>query len=157
MTDIVDMDRFHIGSVSNEFIAHIMGIPVSSGYIQFVPAGVRATLAYPTPVQTARDFDRVMRSDLYKRVVSRLGEKTLFSAIRKDAALNGSPLKHLLKTLEKKEKMKKAVTCIYLSGTYPDGLPYNGTIALLNLKERRWDFTAVSVKGKPKPVNNSCP
>lgn len=153
MTDIVDMDRFHIGSVSNEFIAHIMGIPVSSGYIQFVPAGVRATLAYPTPVQTARDFDRGMRSDLYKRVVNKVGEKAVLAAIRKDAALNGSPLKHVLKSLENKEKVKEAVSCNFLSGTYPDGLPYNGAIAILNLKEQKWDFAAISVKGKPRPVN----
>jgi len=153
MTDIVDMDRFHIGSVSNEYIAHIMGIPVSSGYIQFVPAGVRTTLAYPTPVQTARDFDRGMRSDLYKRVVEKLGEKAVFSAIREDAATKGSPLKHVLKSLENKKRTKEAVSTIFLSGTYPDGLPYNGAIAQLNLKERKWDFAAVSVKGKPKPVN----
>jgi len=153
MTDIVDMDRFHIGSVSNEFIAHIMGIPVSSGYIQFVPAGVRATLAYPAPVQTARDFDRGMKSDLYKRVVNKYGEKAVLSAIREDAALNGSPLKHVLKSLENKVKRKEPVSCTFLSGTYPDGLPYNGALALMDLKERKWDFVAVSVKGKPRPVN----
>ena len=63
MTDLVDMDRFHIGKVNNEFTAHMMGIPLCSGYIQYIPAGVRATLAYPAPVQTARDFDRGMKSD----------------------------------------------------------------------------------------------
>jgi len=130
-----------------------MGIPVSSGYIQFVPAGVRATLAYPTPVQTARDFDRGMRSDLYKRVVNKVGEKAVLAAIRKDAALLGSPLKHVLKSLENKEKVKEEVSCNFLSGTYPDGLPYNGAIAILNLREQKWDFAAISVKGKPRPVN----
>ena len=49
MTDLVDMERFHIGKVANEFTAHMMGIPLHSGYIQFVPAGVRATLSYPAP------------------------------------------------------------------------------------------------------------
>ena len=32
MTDIVDIDRFHIGSVKNELTSKIMGIPINSGY-----------------------------------------------------------------------------------------------------------------------------
>ena len=59
MTDIIEIDHFHIGKVLNEMTAKIMGIPKDSGFIQFVPAGVRTTLAYPTPIQTAKDFETV--------------------------------------------------------------------------------------------------
>ena len=45
--------------------SQVMGIPKGSGFIQFVPAGVRTTLAYPTPVQTSKDFDRVLNSERF--------------------------------------------------------------------------------------------
>ena len=153
MTDLVDMDRFHIGKVPNEFTAHMMGIPVSSGYIQYVPAGVRASLSYPTPVQTAKDFDRSMKSDLFKRLVKKLGEEKVLSAIREDAALHGSPLKHVLNQLDKEEKKDGPLSFEFLSGTYSDGMPYTGALARLNYKREKWDFRALSSPGKPRTVS----
>lgn len=152
MTDLVDMERFHIGKVSNEFTAHMMGIPVSSGYIQFVPAGVRATLSYPSPVQTAKDFDRGMKSDLYKRLVKQLGEKAVLSAIREDAAVHGSPLLHVLRSLEAEKDKGSPVKFMFLSGLYADGMPYNGALASLNYKEKQWDFMALSSPDHPRTV-----
>jgi len=153
MTDLVDMDRFHIGKVPNEYTAHMMGIPVSSGYIQFVPAGVRSTLSYPSPVQTAKDFDRGMKSDLFKRLVKKLGEEEVFSAIKEDAALHGSPLKHVLNMLDNSEISSRPVSYSFLSGTYADGMPYNGAIANLNFKKESWDFMAASTPDRPRTVS----
>lgn len=152
MTDLVDMDRFHIGKVPNEFTAHMMGIPVDSGYIQFVPAGVRATLSYPSPVQTAKDFEIALKSDLYGRMVKRLGEKAVLSAIREDASLRGSPVKHVLQQLEQGLQPQTPVSYTYLSGTYQDGMPYHGVIATLNYTREPWDFAALSVQGRPRTV-----
>jgi hypothetical protein len=131
----------------------MMGIPLSSGYIQFVPAGVRATLSYPAPVQTARDFDRTMRSDLYRGLVKKMGEKEVLSAIREDAALHGSPLKHVLESLDRDTSPKGAVSYRYLSGMYGDGMPYNGVLARLNFKEESWSFIAVSSPDSPRTVS----
>jgi len=152
MTDMVDMDRFHIGKVPNEFTAHMMGIPLQSGYIQFVPAGVRATLSYPTPIQTAKDFEKALKSDLYHRLVKKLGEKEVLSTLRKDAAHRGSPVNHVLRQLDQGSKPKGLVSYSYLSGTHPDGLPYHGVIAALNYEKAAWDFVAVSAEGRPRPV-----
>jgi len=153
MTDLVDMDRFHIGKVANEFTAHMMGIPVSSGYIQFVPAGVRATLSYPAPLQTAKDFDRGMKSELFKRLTKNLGEERVLANIKEDAVHNGSPLKHVLREMDSQESKEGAARYRFLSGLFSDGLPYNGAMATLNLKERPWDFAAVSSRGKPRTVS----
>jgi len=153
MTDLVDMDRFHIGKVANEFTAHMMGIPVSSGYIQFVPAGVRATLSYPAPLQTAKDFDRGMKSELYKRLVKKHGEEKVLTSIKEDAVHNGSPLKHVLAEMDMQESKKGAVRYRFMSGLFSDGLPYNGAMATLNFKEKQWGFAAVSSKGKPRTVS----
>ena len=35
----------------------------------------------------------------------------------------------------------------YLSGTYRDGMPYNGVVAQLNFKKEHWDFAAVTHEG----------
>ncbi len=153
MTDLVDMDRFHIGKVPNEYTAHMMGIPVSSGYIQYVPAGVRATLSYPTPVQTAKDFDRGMKSDLFKGLVKKLGEEKVWFAIREDAAIKGSPLKHVLGLLDSGGTKKGPVAYGFLSGIYSDGMPYNGALAIINFKNQKWDFSALSSPGKPRTVS----
>ncbi len=152
MTDMVDMDRFHIGKVPNEFTAHMMGIPLQSGYIQFVPAGVRATLSYPAPIQTAKDFEKALKSNRYLRLVKKLGEREVLSVLRDDAALRGSPVKHVLEQLEKGNKPQGQVSYSYLCGTYPDGLPYHGVIAVLNYKKTAWDFAAVSAQGRPGTV-----
>ncbi|MCK5136845.1 MAG: phosphodiester glycosidase family protein [Bacteroidales bacterium] len=152
MTDMVNMDRFHIGKVTSQFHSSIMGIPVDSGYIQFVPAGVRATLSYPTPVQTAKDFERALKSDLFKTLKQKLGEKEIMTAIREDAIHRGSPVMHVLQSLEQPDKEKKEITYEYVSGTYDDGMPYNGAIAQINFRAQQWDFAAVTTPGKPKTV-----
>ena len=85
MTDIIEIDHFHIGKVLSEMTAKIMGIPKESGFIQFVPAGVRTTLAYPTPIQTAKDFDVALKSDLYIELKKALGEQELLHIISTDA------------------------------------------------------------------------
>jgi len=144
MTDIVDMDRFHIGKVPNEFTAHFMGIPVDSGYIQFVPAGVRATIAFPSPIQTAKDFERALNSELFRRMVRKLGEKEVFSAIRTEASLRGSPIRHTLLKLENGERSSRPLKHEYISGVYQDGMPYHGVIATLAYKKEDWDFAAVT-------------
>ena len=152
MTDMVDMDRFHVGKVPNEFTAHMMGIPVHSGYIQFVPAGVRASLSYPSPIQTAKDFERALKSELYRSLVARLGEREVLSALREDASRRGSPVRHVLKALEGKRERADAVNYAYLSGTYRDGMPYNGVIASLRLSEKKWDFAALTKAEKALTV-----
>jgi len=152
MTDMVNMDRFHIGKVLSLLTANVMGIPLNSGYIQFVPAGVRTTLSYPTPVQTAKDFERALKSRLYRSLVKQHGEAYIMAAIREDAATKGSPVMHVLQSLDKTDKELNPVAFEYFSGTYEDGLPYNGALAKINFKERRWDFSVVSTAEDPKTV-----
>ncbi len=152
MTDMVDMERFHIGKVPNQFTAHIMGIPIHSGYIQYVPAGVRATLSYPTPVQTSKDFERALKSDLFKSLEMKYGEEKIMVHIREDAQKRGSPVMHVLNTLAQPEQEKQKVNYEYVSGIFDDGMPYNGAVAQLNYTKNRWDFAAVATGENPKTV-----
>ncbi len=152
MTDMVNMDRFHIGKVISLLTSNIMGIPVNSGYIQYVPAGVRTTLSYPTPVQTSKDFERALKSRLYRSLVKQYGEEKVMETIREDAATKGSPVMHVLQSMDRPDQERNPVAYEYISGTYKDGMPYNGVHARINFRDRRWDFAVVSSADAPKTV-----
>jgi hypothetical protein len=133
----------------------IMGIPKGSGFIQFVPAGVRTTLAYPTPIQTAKDFDIAIKSKLYAKLKNTIGEKVLLEIISKDAVENGTPIEKLLEQIEESlsesttiEKVKSS----FAGGVYEDGLPWSGVIAEIDTKNNDWNFAAHIANKEPKNV-----
>jgi hypothetical protein len=147
MTDIVDIDRIHIDRVVDPLMANIMGIPEGSGYIQFVPAAVRTSLAYPTPVQNSLDFHKALKSADFQNLVKKLGSDKVFEAIRKDAINQGSPIRTVLKNLKEKDSVKiKPVEYSYVNGVYSDGLPWNGVLAQTkNVKEgAKWKYVTIS-------------
>ncbi|NOU61566.1 phosphodiester glycosidase family protein [Marinifilum caeruleilacunae] len=146
MTDILNIDRFHIGKVTTELAANIMGIPNNTGYIQFVPAGVRTTLAYPTPIQTAKDFSELLHSDLFQKLSAELGEQKLLELIKEDAQEKASPLQLVLENISKSAEAKSEVEYSNVTGIYDDGYPWNGILAKANIKAdlKNWEFTAVS-------------
>ncbi|HKK63288.1 MAG TPA: glycosyltransferase, partial [Bacteroidales bacterium] len=152
MTDIVNIDRFHVGRVRADFAANIMGIPVGSGYIQYVPAGLRTTLAYPTPVQTAKDFDEAFKSEQFCSAVEKFGYENVMKKINEDAGQKGSPVMHVIETMVKEEAGVTPVKYNHISGLYEDGHPYSGIIAKLCLENAPWDFSVISTKHKPKTV-----
>jgi glycosyltransferase involved in cell wall biosynthesis len=153
MTDIVNIDRFHIGQVKTSTTQNIMGIPVESGYIQYVPASIRATLAYPTPIQTAKDLDNALNSELYHSLVEKVGKEKVVEVLQKDAEEKGSPVMHVLEGLAKEQNSKLTVAFEYVSGVYEDSMPYNGVIGKLNTKNESWQFKALTTSTKPKTVS----
>jgi glycosyltransferase involved in cell wall biosynthesis len=155
MTDIIEIDHFHIGKVLHEMTAKIMGIPKGSGFIQFVPAGVRTTLAYPTPIQTAKDFYLVLKGDLFKELKETIGEKELLDMISKDASENGTPIAKLLEHIKenlKERKTTQKVKSSFAGGVYEDGLPWSGVWAEIDTKKHHWKFAAHIANKKPKNV-----
>ncbi len=157
MTDILDIDRFHIGRVKRELISKIMGIPLGYGFIQFVPAAVRTTIAYPTPIQTSKDFDRSIKSRRFKKIAEKIGEDKLFKLISEDAKTKGTPIKVLLRNIESTlsvKKKKSVVSTNYVSGVYQDGMPWSGVLTEINTNssEVNWNFAAHISINDPKPV-----
>ena len=157
MTDILDIDHFHIGQVKGILTSRIMGIPRGSGFVQFVPAGVRTTLAYPTPIQTAKDFDNAVQSKQYKKLIRKIGEEQLQDLIRVDAMENGTPILEFLQNLEASLKQKQpsdGVQYRYVGGVYSDGLPWSGVLAHIDTQkaQKPWNFMAFSANTKPKSV-----
>lgn len=157
MTDILDIDCFHIGRVRDDITANIMGIPKETGYIQFVPAGMRTTLAYPTPIQTANDFSRELKGDLFKSLCKKKGKEKVLEELKKDAEQNGSPVRFVLNNLKsEKQDLLQTVKYSYLTGVYNDGHPWNGVLARIatNLQGKKWSFIAVLTKNHPKKVTD---
>ena len=157
MTDILDIDRFHIGKVKRIITSKIMGIPMNRGFIQFVPAGIRTTLSYPTPIQTAKDFDRALRSKRFKSIAKQIGEEELFRRMREDAQSKGTPVNLFLKNLEAElsgKKKKREVDYSYVGGIYSDKRPWNGVLVRVVVKndKENWFFSIHTTKDKPKPV-----
>jgi glycosyltransferase involved in cell wall biosynthesis len=155
MTDIVDIDHFHIGRVSNILAAKILGIPMGSGYVQWVPAGLRYTLAYPTPVQTGQNFCKALKSFRFKKLCESLNEDRVLKILKKDAEEKGTPIATILKNLDHTQKNKSAVTHSYLNGIYSDGLPWAGVIARIDMSisEKDWQFSVMSSRKSPKTVS----
>ncbi|MBN4066124.1 phosphodiester glycosidase family protein, partial [Candidatus Amoebophilus asiaticus] len=158
MTDIVDIDRFHIGKAEKELTAKVMGIPRHSGFIEFVPAGVRATLSYPTPVQTAFDFYKALKGPLFRKLSNKLGEKKLFEIIHQDVQKSGTPINVLLKKIELRnkptqKKMTDLVDYNFVRGIYQDGLPWSGVTVQINMNTNtKWNFAAYTSTSKTRPV-----
>ncbi|MGK0427609.1 MAG: glycosyltransferase involved in cell wall biosynthesis, partial [Ulvibacter sp.] len=155
MTDIIEIDHFHIGKVLYEMTAKIMGIPKNSGFIQFVPAGVRTTLAYPTPTQTAKDFDLALKSNLYGELQGALGERELLATISEDAIENGTPIVKLLERLKQNLSDTKTIEKVkssFAGGVYDDGLPWSGVLAEIDTKKHQWKFAAHIANKEPKNV-----
>ena len=153
-TDIVDLDRFHIGKVNNVLAGKLLGIPQGSGYVQWVPAGLRFNLAYPTPVQTGKVLSNALKSFRYKKLCDTLGEKAVFQELKKEAEQKGTPVKVVLKRLSHASRPEGEVTYSSINGIYADGLPWAGVIAKIgkSRSDKTWHYAVVSTDGKPKTV-----
>jgi hypothetical protein len=154
MTDIVDIDHFHIGCASNVLAAKILGIPMGSGYVQWVPAGMRYTLSYPTPVQTGQTFCIALKSSRFKKLCDSRSEDQILTILRKDAEEKGTPIVTILKNLDQSPKIKTAISHSYINGIYSDGLPWAGVIAKIDMSisEKKQQFTVMSSRKSPKTV-----
>ena len=152
MTDIIDIDKFHIGNIKTEITSNIMGIPVGSGYIQFVPAGVRTCLAFPTPIQNSKQFSETINGDLFMYLCDEFGQKKVFKFIREDAIVNGNPINKVLRNIKQKGKKTDTVESNQLSGIHTDGLPYSGAYAKINTKKLPLKFAILSSNNGTKTV-----
>ncbi len=147
MTDIVDIDRFHIGKAVKVTSARMMGIERYSGFVQFTPAGVRTTVGYPTPIQTAKDFYEIRKNRLYKELCRKIGASKVLAVLREDAAEKGTPFEMLLEGLKgthlkRKKKVKSAIEIQYRLGLYKDKMPYS--MVLTHIDTTNWEFKVLS-------------
>ena len=144
-TDGVRLERFHIGRAADPFTANIMGIPEGSGYVQWAPAGLRSTLAYPTPIQTAKGLSKTFRGRRFRSLCKQLGEDIVLEALREDAEQCGSSVEAVLERLVRPKRVQGgAVAHESLNGLYADGAPWSGVIAMVSSQKRSLRYVILS-------------
>jgi len=146
-TDIIGLECFHLGRASDPLTANIMGIPVGGRYIQWSPAGLRCTLAYPTPVQTARSLSETLQGQRFRQLCARLGEDRVLEALREDAEQRGSPAHRVLEELASSEAAPRGVVEHgAINGVYADGHPWSGVIAVVRPVRRPLRYRILSAE-----------
>jgi glycosyltransferase involved in cell wall biosynthesis len=144
-TDAATLDRFHIGRATDSTTANILGISLGAGYVAWAPAGLRPTLAYPTPVQTAKSLSETLHTRRFKRLRKRLGDTNVRNTLRDDAISRGSRVEDVLQRLVKsKGSGRGRVVTEALNGVYDDGCPWSGVIALVPPARRSLQYTILS-------------
>ena len=144
-TDAATLDRFHIGCATDPTTANILGIALGAGYVQWAPAGVRSTLAYPTPVQTAKSLSETLHTGRYVRLRKRLGDSALRKALCEDAITRGSRVEDLIERLATvKGSQPGRVEAHALNGVYSDGCPWSGVIARVPPSRRALQYEILS-------------
>ncbi|MHC4513174.1 MAG: phosphodiester glycosidase family protein [Planctomycetota bacterium] len=151
-TDGVALERFHLGRADDPLTANILGISIGSGFVQRAPGGLRCTLAYPTPVQTARSLSNTLRSRRFRRLCKRMGEDAVLTALREDAEERGSPVDVVLSRLSRsKQPRRERVEHEALTGVYEDGCSWSGVIAQV-AADSRLRYSILSAKAKNQTV-----
>jgi len=131
--DLLDIDSFRLGTCTTDLYANYMAIKKDAGFIQWVPAGLRPSLAYPTPIQTPVDFSKALGSKQFENLAKKLGRSKLLGILRKDADQFGTPIAQTLKNLAHAKssatKSREAVEYNLLTGIHSNGDPWSGAYA----------------------------
>ncbi|MCH8133126.1 MAG: phosphodiester glycosidase family protein [Myxococcales bacterium] len=152
-TDGAAIERFHIGRTNDLLTANLLGVSLGSGYVQWAPAGLRCTLAYPTPVQTAKSLSKTLADRRFRRLCKRLGTEFVLEALRADAVERGSPVEDVLDRLSSpQESRPRPVVHESLNGVYADGSPWSGVIASVPSSRSPLRYAIVTTKGENRTV-----
>ena len=161
--DLVDLPSFRLGIAKHPFLVHYLGIKKNDALIQWIPAGMSPCLAYPTPVQTAKDFSLFLKSKLFNDCIQQYGEKTVFRKLREDADKFNSPIKEILNNFNVTNSRQnvnyklKFIETKKLIGLHSDGLPWSGVLVKVQLKKAEstnfnFEFHSVFTKKTGKTV-----
>jgi glycosyltransferase involved in cell wall biosynthesis len=152
-TDIMNVERFHVGQATDMITANMMDLSVGDGYVQWVPAGLRATLTYPTPIQTARSFSETLNGPLFQKACKKLGERRVLGELRRDAEARGSPVvKVLERLLAPPASEGSAVFSQAINGLHADGLPWSGVLVRVP-RSAGMRYRIVWSEDEPKTAN----
>ena len=148
--DMLDIPSYRIGRIHSKVAASFMGLNINDSYIQWVPAGLRPSLAYPTPIQTPVEFSQALNSENYQQCVELLGETEVLKQLRRDADSFGTPVKQVLSDLIQQNSQKNnqnttqensALSSTMITGLHEDGSPWSGAMAIVKqLESHLWNF-----------------
>ena len=132
--DLIDLPSFRIGVARHPFVINYLGINKNEEFIQWIPAGMSPCLAYPTPVQTAKDFSLTLKSNIFNECMERYGKKKLLKKLRDETDKSNSSIKEILSNIlnlnsQKAERVEsKYIETRNLTGIHSDNLPWSGAL-----------------------------
>ncbi len=148
--DMLDIPSYRIGRIHSKVTASFMDANINDSYIQWVPAGLRPSLAYPTPIQTPVEFSRALNSENYQQCVELFSEAEVLEQLRQDADSFGTPVKQVLSSLIQKNsqqntsaatEINSALSSSMITGLHEDGSPWSGAMAKVSqLDSHLWNF-----------------
>jgi glycosyltransferase involved in cell wall biosynthesis len=140
--DLLDVNSFRWGKIDTILAEKMIGQKKGSSFFQFIPAGMRSILSYPTPLQNAVQFSQLLSSADYQKLLFKYGkeEKKLLFEIKKIFQQTGMTLRQIFKAMLKKSVGDNLLQLSYLSGVYKDGHPWSGVYARISLKKRPMRF-----------------
>ncbi len=152
MLDAIDMLSYRLGNATSDLMANFMGSTGRDVFIQRVPAALRPSIAYPTPLQTPIEFHKIFKSGKYQECCEKLGETRVLKILREDADKFGNPIEVVLDRMIKKENDSGLIDLIeqsQISGVYKDKLTWTG--AYVKVKGKL-DYTITSSGRRAKTV-----
>jgi glycosyltransferase involved in cell wall biosynthesis len=148
--DMLDIPSYRIGRIHSKIAASFMHLNIDDSYIQWIPAGLRPSLSYPTPIQTPVAFSRVLNNESYQQCVGLFGETDVLKQLRQDADSFGTPIKQVLSRLLEQHSRKSsqtandensALSSSMITGLHEDGSPWSGAMAkVTQLETHQWNF-----------------
>lgn len=158
--DMLDIPSYRIGRIHSKVGASYMHLNIHDSYIQWIPAGLRPGLAYPTPIQTPIEFSQALNSESYQQCVQILGEAEVLKQLREDADSFGSPVKQVLSQLlassqrlqqnnqklssdstQNSNDIESSLLSGMITGLHEDGSPWSGAKATIKQSEKQqWQF-----------------
>ena len=149
--DLLDIESYRLGRCDDALAAAFMDLPVGAGYALWVPAALRPSLAYPTPIQTPKAFSEALLGETFLQAVSQLGEAEVLRQLAEDADHYGTPVAELVQKLAQPTDIETALDARLLTGIHDNGAPWSGAYCRLNLNER-WQFRTVFAQSRTDTV-----
>jgi len=144
--NLLDIDAYWFGTMCGLLGSKISGFLRGSDYFLFVPAGMRPTLSYPTPVQNAVEFAGMLRSKQYISLVKRYGSEKKALQLLKEMSREGLPLSGAFRRLRNDKAYSGPIRFSEINGVHSDGLPWTGSVGFADLERLPLDFTIAEVE-----------
>lgn len=150
--DLLNLESFRLGCCNDPQSAAFMDLSVGGGYALWVPAALRPSLAYPTPIQTPRAFSEALLSPAFAAQAAADGEAAVLQRLADDADHYGTPIAELLAPAEDASGgADDALEAKLLTGIHGNGAPWSG--AYIRLRQTgQWQFATVFAQSRSDTV-----
>ena len=151
--DLLNMESFRLGRCGDPQAAAFMDLPEDSGYALWVPAALRPSLAYPTPIQTPRAFSEALLGKDFAARCREQSEATVLQQLAEDADQFGTPIAELLSPSAggQNNAADTALEAKLLTGIHDNGAPWSGAYLKLPRTDQ-WQFATVFAQSRSDTV-----